>query len=86
MAIVTGAGAEGDDVGIGRSIALLMAAEGARLVCADLDPARAQTTVERIKADGGCAVAAGGDVGDPDVCGKLVDAAVAAFGRLDILV
>ena len=50
VAIVTGAGAEGDDIGIGRSIALLMGAEGARIVCADLDPARAQTTAERIEA------------------------------------
>lgn len=86
VAIVTGAGAEGDDIGIGRAIALLMGAEGAQLVCADLDPARAQATAERIEANGGRAVAAGGDVGDPDVCGKLVDAAIAAFGRLDILV
>ncbi|PJG46061.1 oxidoreductase [Sphingobium sp. LB126] len=86
VAIVTGAGAEGDDIGIGRSIALLMAAEGAQLVCADLDLARAQATAERIETNGGRAVAAGGDVGDPAVCGKLVDAAMAAFGRLDILV
>lgn len=86
VAIVTGAGAEGDDIGIGRSIALLMGAEGARIVCADLDPARAQTTAERIEANGGNALAMDGDVADPTVCAKLVDAALAAFGKLDILV
>ena len=67
-------------------IALLMGAEGARIVCADLDPARAQTTAERIEANGGNALAMDGDVADPRVCAKLVDAALAAFGKLDILV
>jgi len=86
VAIVSGAGAEGDDIGIGRAIALLMAREGAALVCADLDPDRAEATAARIQAEGGRAVAASGDVGDAAVCTALVEQAVSAFGRLDILV
>lgn len=86
VAIVTGAGAEGDDIGIGRAIALLLAREGAQIVCADLDPVRADATAARIMADGGQAVAAGGDVGDAAVCVDLVARGLSAFGRLDILV
>lgn len=86
VAIVTGAGAEGEDIGIGRAIALLLAREGASVLCADLDPARAEATAARIMAGGGQAVAMGGDVGDAAVCANLVARAVDAFGRLDILV
>ncbi|WP_313808804.1 SDR family oxidoreductase [Sphingobium sp.] len=86
VAIVTGAGAEGDEIGIGRAIALLMGREGASVLCADLAAERAETTAARIRADGGSAVAAAGDVSDGDVCAALVAAAVKAFGRLDILV
>ncbi|SCW59950.1 NAD(P)-dependent dehydrogenase, short-chain alcohol dehydrogenase family [Sphingobium faniae] len=86
VAIVTGAGAEGEDIGIGRAIALLLAREGASILCADLDLARAEATAARIVADGGQAVAMGGDVGDAVVCADLVARAVEAFGRVDILV
>lgn len=86
VAIVTGAGAEGDDIGIGRAIAYIMAREGAKLVCADLIADRAQATADAILADGGAAVAVAGDVSQPDACTALVDAAVDAFGGLDIVV
>lgn len=86
VAIVTGAGAEGEDIGIGRAIALLMAREGARLVCADLDAARAEATAARIVAEGGQAVAVAGDVGQEAACADAVAAAITHFGRLDIVV
>jgi NAD(P)-dependent dehydrogenase (short-subunit alcohol dehydrogenase family) len=86
VAIVTGAGAEGDDIGIGRAIAYIMAREGAKLVCADLLADRAQATADAIIADGGAAVAVAGDVSQADACIALVDAAVGTYGQLDIVV
>lgn len=86
VAIVTGAGAEGEDIGIGRAIALLMAREGAQLVCADLDAERAEATASRIVAEGGKAIAAAGDVSEAAACADLVAAAIGRFGKLDIVV
>lgn len=86
VAIVTGAGAEGDEIGIGRAIAYVMGREGAQVVCADLDGARAQATATQIVASGGQALAFAGDVTQPDDCAALVAAAVERFGKLDILV
>lgn len=86
VAIVTGAGAEGEDIGIGRAIALLMAREGAHVLCADLFADRADATARQILAEGGSAIAAAGDVSEADVCLRLVREAVDRFGRLDILV
>ena len=85
-AIVTGAGAEGDEIGIGRAIALLMGREGANVVCIDLDRARAQTTAEMIAVHGGSAMALGGDVTSPANCEDVVRQAVDRFGGLDIVV
>lgn len=86
VAIVTGAGAEAEDIGIGRAIAYVLAREGAEVVCGDLDEGRAQSTARRIGADGGQALAMAGDVSRPEDCAALVAAAVERFGRLDILV
>ncbi|MBV6761061.1 SDR family NAD(P)-dependent oxidoreductase [Rhodococcus opacus] len=79
VAIVTGAGA-----GIGREHALLMAAEGAKVVCNDL--ADAHSTVAEIIANGGQAVAVEGNIGDMAVGAALTDAAVDSFGDLHVLV
>lgn len=86
VAIVTGAGAEGRDIGIGRAIASIMAREGAKTVCADIVHERAQTTVAMIEEQGGTAIALVGDVSRPDDCEAIVKAALAHFGRIDILV
>lgn len=86
VAIVTGAGAEGGDIGIGRAIAFIMAREGAKLVCADLFADRAEATAAVIVAQGGEAVAMAGDVSDGNVCAALVAAAIEHFGKLDILI
>ena len=50
VVIVTGAGASGDDefVGIGQAIAVLMAAQGASVLIADMDEANAVKTVSQI--------------------------------------
>lgn len=85
-AIVTGAGAAEDEIGIGRAIAYIMAREGAKVACADLDGARAEATAAQIRAEGGEAIAVAADVSLPDDCEALVENTVKTFGQLDILV
>ncbi len=63
-AIVTGAGAEGVSVGIGRAIALQLARQGARVAAFDRSIAAAQVTVDMITAEGGTALALEGDATD----------------------
>lgn len=81
VAIVTGAGA-----GIGRGIAMIYAAAGARVLAVDLNQAAAEDTAQQIVQAGGQAKALGADIAGPDGAAAAVAAAIAAFGRLDILV
>jgi NAD(P)-dependent dehydrogenase (short-subunit alcohol dehydrogenase family) len=89
VAVVTGAGH-----GIGRGHALELARHGASVVVNDLGSARdgtgsgkdADETVRLITDRGGVAVASYGDVGDEQDTQDLVDQAIGAFGRLDIVV
>ena len=77
VCIVTGAGS-----GIGRASALLFAAEGAKLVVADVDDDAARATVEAI---GAAAVAEHVDVADEADAAAVVAATVERFGRIDVL-
>jgi len=81
VAIVTGGGS-----GIGRAIALLFAAEGAKVVAADLVPERARETAEQIAAADGEAIGVEVDVSKSAMVATMAEAATAAFGRVDILV
>ncbi|MFH0129170.1 SDR family NAD(P)-dependent oxidoreductase [Variovorax sp. EL159] len=81
VALITGSGR-----GIGRSIALKLASEGARVVVNDLDAAPAEETVQAIRAAGGQAVACVGSVAAPDFAERFVGTAVNEFKGLDIIV
>ncbi|WBY02378.1 SDR family NAD(P)-dependent oxidoreductase [Ramlibacter tataouinensis] len=81
VAIVTGAGR-----GIGRAEALALAAEGAAVLVNSRTAESAQETVERIRAAGGEALAAPGDVASEEVANGVVQQALQRYGRLDVLV
>jgi NAD(P)-dependent dehydrogenase (short-subunit alcohol dehydrogenase family) len=90
VAVVTGAGR-----GIGRGEALLLAAEGARVVVNDLggewdgtgrDDRPASEVAEEIRTAGGEAVAHYDDISEPEGAASLVRLAVDTWGRLDALV
>jgi 3-oxoacyl-[acyl-carrier protein] reductase len=81
VAAITGASR-----GIGRSIALFLAGEGAKIVASARNSAELEKLVAEIKEKGGEAIAVAGDVAVTADADRLVDAAVTAYGRLDILV
>jgi NAD(P)-dependent dehydrogenase (short-subunit alcohol dehydrogenase family) len=82
VAVVTGGGA-----GIGGAIARLFAAEGARVVVADIDRGRADAAVSDVRAAGGEAAAVVCDVRESAAVPAVVGAAESlAGGRVDVLV
>jgi NAD(P)-dependent dehydrogenase (short-subunit alcohol dehydrogenase family) len=90
VAIVTGAGR-----GIGRSVAALLAMQGASVVVNDLgaeldgsgsDHSPAAAVAAEIGAAGGRAVANGADISDHEAADGLIRTAITEFGRLDVLV
>ena len=86
-AVVVGAGqSPGPNVGNGRATALLLAREGAQVMCVDRDEASAAETVAMIAAEGGQAWVWRADVALRDDCQALVKAARDRMGRIDALV
>ena len=79
--VVTGAGA-----GLGRAYALSAAAAGAAVVCGDVDGERVSGVAREIGDAGGRAIALEADVSLAETGQRLVDATLAAFGRLDGIV
>ncbi|MGD1888211.1 MAG: SDR family NAD(P)-dependent oxidoreductase [Cohaesibacteraceae bacterium] len=80
-AIVTGAAS-----GIGRAVAIRMAADGTTVMCADVNKAGAEETVSAIRSDGGHAKAVTADVTDEASVAAMVEASLAETGRLDAVV
>jgi meso-butanediol dehydrogenase/(S,S)-butanediol dehydrogenase/diacetyl reductase len=80
VALVTGAGS-----GIGRETVRLLAAEGARVVCLDVDKKRVDETAAELAAAGLEVHGHCCDVSDPAACNGAVAAAIERFGRLDVL-
>jgi len=90
VAIVTGAGR-----GIGRSHALLLASEGAKVIVNDLGAAvdgsgsssdPAGEVVETIRAAGGEAVVNGDDISTWEGAQRVINTAISTYGRLDVLI
>ncbi|UVK55288.1 glucose 1-dehydrogenase [Mesorhizobium sp. AR02] len=81
VALVTGAG-----MGLGRAAALLLAAEGAKLVVTDIDEAAARETADLIGKDGGESLFHRHDVSNPEDWPWVMEATAKRFGRLDVLV
>jgi NAD(P)-dependent dehydrogenase (short-subunit alcohol dehydrogenase family) len=90
VAIVTGAAR-----GIGREYALMLASHGAKVVINDIggtsagagaDASLAQQVANEIRAKGGEAIADSNDVSDWNGAKSMIDNAIEAFGRLDVLV
>ncbi|MFC9768608.1 SDR family NAD(P)-dependent oxidoreductase [Rhodococcus jostii] len=78
VCVVTGAAS-----GIGRAVAVRLAAEGARVVATDLDAAGLRTLTESVPES---VTAVVGDVTDPHDAARMITTAVDRFGRLDVLV
>jgi NAD(P)-dependent dehydrogenase (short-subunit alcohol dehydrogenase family) len=77
----------GGDSGIGRAVAIAFAKEGANIVISYLNEHDdAKETQSLVQKEGAECVLMPGDVGDEDVCKKIVDKAVKQFKRLDIVV
>jgi NAD(P)-dependent dehydrogenase (short-subunit alcohol dehydrogenase family) len=78
----------GGDSGIGRSVAVLYAREGANvaIVYLDVEQPDAEGTKRAVEQEGTDALLLPGDVTDPAFCRDAVERTVTTFGRLDILV
>lgn len=79
--VVTGAAS-----GIGRALALAYAAQGARVVAADVNEADGRGTVEAIGAAGGVATFVRADVGVEADAIRLMQASVEAYGVIHVLI
>ena len=71
--------------GMGRVAASMFAAEGARVVVADVTEQAAQSVVDELVAAGGKAIAVVADVSKEADAKRMVDETIAAFGRVDVL-
>jgi meso-butanediol dehydrogenase/(S,S)-butanediol dehydrogenase/diacetyl reductase len=79
VVLVTGGGQ-----GIGRSIALRLASEGAHIAIADLNPATAEEVASEVRQLGRRSLALQADVSRKAECERIVERVVAEFGRLEI--
>src|ERR1700739_3584544 len=81
IVVITGASS-----GLGEAAARRLAAEGAAVVLGARRLERVQALADELNASGGRALAVATDVTDPDQVQALVDTAVKAYGRIDVLI
>jgi NAD(P)-dependent dehydrogenase (short-subunit alcohol dehydrogenase family) len=80
VAVITGAGS-----GIGRAMSLQFAREGARILAGDVNGEAAQATADAVAAEGGTCAAFTVDVVQPEQVRAMIEQAISAYGRIDIL-
>ncbi|MDQ3928342.1 MAG: SDR family NAD(P)-dependent oxidoreductase, partial [Chloroflexota bacterium] len=80
VAVITGAGS-----GIGRTMALQFAREGARIVAGDINGEAAQETADAVTTEGGTCVSFAVDVVQPEQVRAMIEQAISTYGRIDIL-
>ena len=81
VCIITGTGGS-----IGRAAALVFAREGASVIGCDVNVAAAEATAEMVRAEGGTMISLQPcHLTEPPECQALVDFAVRAYGRIDVL-
>jgi NAD(P)-dependent dehydrogenase (short-subunit alcohol dehydrogenase family) len=80
VSIITGGAS-----GMGRVAARMFAAEGAKVVVADVTEPAAQSVVDEVTSAGGQAIAVAADVSKEADARRMVDAAIEAYGRVDVL-
>ena len=85
VAVVVGAGSIGPGWGNGKATAVAFAREGARVLCVDVNIDAAQETAGIIAGEGGQARAFRADVTKAADIAAMVEAATAAYGRIDVL-
>jgi NAD(P)-dependent dehydrogenase (short-subunit alcohol dehydrogenase family) len=82
VAIITGG-----DSGIGKSVAIYFAKEGADVVVSYLNETNdAEDTKKQVEAEGRRCILMAGDIGEDDVCNKIVEETIKEFGKIDIVV
>jgi NAD(P)-dependent dehydrogenase (short-subunit alcohol dehydrogenase family) len=86
VALVTGAGCIGPGWGNGRATAVLFAREGAKVLAVDKNGASMKETLDRVAEFGGIIKTHECDVTQSAAVKAMIDACLAAFGRIDVLV